>query len=321
MNILLTGSSGMVGSNIIEHPDSKLYKVFTPTSSELDLLNRKAINGYLRKKKIEFIIHAAGLVAGIQFNIRYPYSATIINTNIGLNLIDAARTSNIFSLINIASSCMYPKDKNKHFLESEILDGKLEPTNEGYALAKIITTKLCNYISTEYKNYSYKTIIPCNLFGRYDTFNSKYSHMVPAAIEKIYNAVSNKLDTVEIWGDGKTRREFMAASELADFIWYSVKNFNSMPAIVNVGTGVDYSIKDYYVAISKLLKFKGKFKYNHNAPDGMRKKVVSTKLLKSFGWSSKKNLKDGLKEAIDYYINYYLKEKTKPMKKNAYIKK
>jgi len=319
MNILLTGSSGMVGSNIIEHPNSKLYKIFVPTSSELDLLNKKAISDYLKKNKISFIIHAAGLVAGIQFNIRYPYSATIINTNIGLNLIDAARTSNIFNLINIASSCMYPKDKNKHFLESEILDGKLEPTNEGYALAKIITTKLCDYISTEYKNYSYKTIIPCNLYGRFDTFNSKYSHMVPAAIEKIYNAVSNNLDSVEIWGDGKTRREFMTASELADLIWYSVKNFNSMPPVVNAGTGIDYSIKEYYETIGELLNFKGKFVYNNNAPDGMRRKVVSTKLLKSFGWSYKKNLREGLKEAIDYYKNYYLKSKTKQMKKDAYL--
>jgi GDP-L-fucose synthase len=319
MNILLTGSTGMVGSNILEHPDSKLFTVHSPSSNELDLLDKKAIVEFLLKNKIEFIIHCAGLVAGIQFNIKYPYSATITNAYIGLNIIEAARTCSVSRMINLASSCMYPRDKNGYFLESDILGGPLEPTNEGYALAKIIITKVCNYISHEYKNCTYKTIVPCNLYGRYDTFNYHFSHMVPAAIQKIHNAVVKKLDNVEIWGDGNTRREFMLASELADLIWYAVKNFHSLPQVMNAGTGVDYSIKEYYQEIAKILNYKGKFSYNKDAPDGMRKKIVDVKLLNQFGWSSKKTLTDGLREAINFYKDFILLGQEKKMKKNFYI--
>ena len=309
----------MVGSNLIEHPDSQLYKIFKPNSDELNLLDKDSIIKFLEKNNIEFIIHCAGLVAGIQFNIKYPYSSTTTNSYIGLNIIDAARIVSVPKLLNLASSCMYPKNRDEHLKETDILSGPLEPTNEGYAIAKILSTKLCEYISHENPNLLYKTLIPCNLYGRYDTYNEKFSHMIPAAISKIYNAKIMNHDHVEIWGDGKTKREFMPASELADLIWYSLKNFTFMPNILNAGLGVDYSIDEYYFAIAKILNYSGRFIHNLNAPDGMKRKVVSTKQLKSFGWKCKKNLNQGLEEAIEFYKDHILLRNQRKMKKDSYI--
>jgi GDP-L-fucose synthase len=147
----------------------------------------------------------------------------------------------------------------------------------------------------------YKTIIPCNLYGKFDNFHPKNSHMIPAAVHKIHQAHVNNKETVEIWGDGLSRREFMLGSSFADFIFFAIKNFDSMPQIMNVGIGHDYNINEYYSKISKVIGYKGKFVHDTSKPVGMKQKLVNIDKLSSFGWSNKVSLEDGIKETYKFY--------------------
>ncbi len=301
MKILLTGSNGLVGKNILDNLKSKQYDFLAPSSSELNLLNHQKVNKYLKNNKPDLIIHAAGLVGGIEANIKNPTEFLLSNTNIGLNLINSALENNITNFLNLGSSCIYPKDAKNPLKEDSILNGKLEPTNEGYALAKIVTLKLCEYISLTESNKLYKTVIPCNLYGKFDNFDPKSSHMIPAVIRKIYKAHINKEDSIEIWGDGKSRREFMPASSFADFIFYAIENFIKMPQNLNVGLGFDFSILDYYKEIASVIGYKGNFVHDMSKPTGMKQKLVDIQKLSKFGWENKISLKDGLTEAYDFY--------------------
>ena len=158
----------------------------------------------------------------------------------GINLTTSLKEANIKNLINLSSSCMYPRNGKNPLSENMILKGELEPTNEGYALAKIVVTKLCDYISKEDANFKYKTVIPCNLYGKYDNFDLDSSHMIPGVIRRIHDAKKNSKKVVEIWGDGSARREFMLASSFADFIYFAIENFEDMPNVLNVGKQLFY---------------------------------------------------------------------------------
>jgi len=198
---------------------------------------------------------------------------------------------------------MYPRNSEIPLSEDQILTGELEPTNEGYALAKISTTKLCEFINKEDSSLSYKTVIPCNLYGKYDNFNKNSSHMIPGVISKIHRAKINNFQSVDIWGDGLSRREFMYTADFADFIYFAIKNFDKMPQNINVGIGEDFSINEYYKIIADVIGFKGKFKNDLSKPIGMKKKLIDNKKLKKFGWSHKTSLKIGIKETYNYFIN------------------
>lgn len=302
MRILLTGGSGMCGRNILEHEKANKFTILSPTSSELNLLNFDDIRKFIQKNRIDSIVHTAGLVGGIQFNIKYPVSALVHNSYIGLNLINAAKEEGVSKLLNLSTSCMYPRFGKNPLKETEILQGELEPTNEGYAIAKILSTRLCEYIVKEFPEMSYKTLIPCNLFGRYDTFNFEFSHMIPAAIQKLHHAKINNLASVEIWGDGTARREFMSASDLADLVVYCLENIETMPQNLNAGLGHDYSIKEYFEVSADVIGYKGAFSHNLTKPEGMKQKLVDVTLLREFGWKHKMSLKEGIKKAYDFYI-------------------
>jgi GDP-L-fucose synthase len=210
--IYLSGGNGMVGRNIIDHIEAKNYEILSPKSSDLNLLNYNDTKNYITSNKPDIIIHTAGVVGGIEANINNPVKFLVENTQMGINILTVSKEMKIKTFINLSSSCMYPKDSNNPLSEEQILSGELEPTNEGYALAKICTTKLCEYINREDNSFSYKTIIPCNLYGKYDNFDNNSSHMIPAVIKKIHEAKKNNLQFVNIWGDGLARREFMYAS-------------------------------------------------------------------------------------------------------------
>ena len=169
---------------------------------------------------------------------------------------------------------MYPRYAENPLKEESILSGELEPTNEGYALSKICASRLCEYLSKEDKNIFFKTVIPCNLYGRYDSFSSQKSHLIPSIIVKLHNAIINKIDNVEIWGDGSVRREFMYSSDLADAIWFCLENIEKIPNTLNIGCGKDYSILEFYEIASKIINFNGIFKFDINKPQGMRRKMV-----------------------------------------------
>tara|TARA_A100001035_G_scaffold238669_1_gene203397 strand:- start:180 stop:1103 length:924 start_codon:yes stop_codon:yes gene_type:complete len=301
MKILLTGSSGMVGKNILDHFKSSKYKFLTPSRKELNLLDFQSTSKFLKSSKPEMVIHCAGVVGGIEANIRNPVKFLEENSYIGLNLIKAANDNGINLFMNLASSCMYPKNETNPLVEDSILSGYLEPTNEGYALSKIISTKLCEYISNKNPIKKYKTVIPCNLFGKFDNFDDSSSHMIPGVIKKIHLANLKGINKVQIWGDGKSRREFMTASSFADFVFYAIENFNNMPQNINVGLGHDYTINEYYTAIAKTIGYRGKFENDLSKPTGMRQKLVDITKLRSFGWNNKTSLQEGLTETYKYF--------------------
>ena len=293
----------MVGSNIINHNFSQNYKILSPTSSDLNLLNYKDLEDYIKFNKPELVIHAAGIVGGIKANINYPVKFLVDNMQMGLNILMASKTQKVKKFINFSSSCMYPKNARNPLLEDSILKGELESTNEGYALSKITSTRLCEYISREDSSFLYKTVIPCNLYGKYDDFSYENSHMIPGVIKKIHDAKNKNLEFVNIWGDGLARREFMYAADIADFIYYAVENFNKMPQNINVGLGLDYSIIEYYKIIADVIGYKGKFNHDMTKPTGMKRKLIDDQRLSEFGWSHQTSLETGIKETYKYFLD------------------
>ena len=301
MKILLTGGSGMVGKNILEYSKKEEYTFFAPSSKELNLLDYNSVDTFIKENNPEFIIHAAGKVGGIQANIAAPVNFLVDNMDMGRNIIMAAKNNSIKNLLNLSSSCMYPRNAENPLSEDLILKGELEPTNEGYAIAKAMTTRLCEYIMKEDLDKNYKTVIPCNLYGKYDKFDPKNSHMIPAVIRKIHEAKELGSAEIDVWGDGLARREFMYAADLANFIFYAIPNFKEMPQNINVGLGKDYSINEYYKSIANIIGFKGSFVHDLTKPIGMKQKLIDDTRLKTFGWSSKTSLQEGLIKTFEFY--------------------
>ena len=293
----------MVGKNLLEHPKSKEYNFIAPSRKDLDLLDPHAVGAFISKESPKFVIHAAGHVGGIQANMKNPQDYLLKNLNMSLNVIVAADNYDVKNFLNLGSSCMYPRHGFNPLKEETILSGELEPTNEGYALAKIVASRLCDYISSDDSTKMFKTIIPCNLFGRYDKYDPKHSHMIPAVIRRLHYAKLRNKETVEVWGDGSARREFMSAGDLADFIFYAIENFVRMPQVLNVGIGRDFTIKQYYEAIASVVGYKGIFKYDISKPIGMKQKLVDNSRQKEFGWVNTQSLEEGIVEAYNFFIN------------------
>lgn len=306
MRILLTGAGGMVGRNLLDHPAIGQFDLLTPRSAELDLRDFNAVQTYLQKHQPELVIHAAGKVGGIQANMREPVGFLLENLDMGRNIVWAARQAGVKRLINLGSSCMYPRNHAEPLGEEMVLKGELEPTNEGYALAKVVTARLCEYIMRENVCYQYKTLIPCNLFGRHDKFDPAHSHLIPAIIHKVYLAKQSGQTSVEIWGDGTARREFMYAGDLADAIVQAIKEFNSLPGMMNVGLGYDYTINEYYQAAADVMGYTGSFIHDLGKPVGMARKLVSVERQKEWGWSAQSDLRTGIEKAYEYYLREYL---------------
>lgn len=292
----------MVGQNVLEHAAASRYQILTPKRSELDFSNRDVVREYLSTEQPELIIHAAGRVGGIQANIASPVSFLVDNIDINRNLIGGAYEVGIPRLLNLGSSCMYPRNALNPLREEMVLTGELEPTNEGYALAKVMAARLCQYVKSEKPSLLYKTLIPCNLYGRHDKFSPKHSHLIPAIIHKVHLAKTENRKSVEIWGDGLARREFMDAADLADLIFSIIDRFEDVPDMMNVGVGRDFSVNEYYAAVAEVVGYKGGFEHDLTKPTGMRQKLVSVEKLERFGWRAKTTLKDGIKRAYDYYL-------------------
>jgi len=303
MKVLLTGANGMVGKNILAIADQHQHEFLSPSSAELNLLNAESVREYLNEYNPDMIIHAAGIVGGIQANMAEPVKFLVENMQMGLNILTAAKDAGVKQFLNLSSSCMYPRGEVNPLSEELILKGELEPTNEGYALAKIVSTRLCEYINKEDSRLAYKTIIPCNLYGKYDKFAPNHSHMIPAVIRKLDEAAKAGLTEIDIWGDGKARREFMYAEDLADFVFYAIANFKAMPQNLNVGLGTDYSINEYYQAIADVVGFTGSFKHDFTKPVGMRQKLIDDKKLKAFGWTYSTTLTAGIKKTYQFYVS------------------
>ena len=219
MKLYITGGKGMVGRNITALAERQGIEVVAPNRNELNLLDLDSVTTFIKLNQPDVVVHCAGLVGGIQANIEAPYDFCFQNLQIGLNVVQGAYDAGVTKLINLGSSCMYPRALENPLRESMVMTGELEPTNEGYAIAKIAVARLAQYLSLQY-GVSFKTYIPCNLYGYWDKFEPNKSHMIPAVIRKIHEAVHSNTNVVDIWGDGLARREFMFAEDLADFILF-----------------------------------------------------------------------------------------------------
>jgi len=301
--LLLTGGSGMVGRNIFEHPLADDWEILAPASRRLDLTDAGAVADFVSVHRPDLVIHAAGQVGGIQANMAHPVAFLERNTAMGRNIIMAAYQSGVRRFLNLASTCMYPRAAENPLREEMILTGELEPTNEGYALAKIMATRLCQYIRREDETAQYKTLVPCNLFGRYDKFDPKHSHLLPAIIHKVHLAKVNGEATVEIWGDGTARREFMYAGDLADAVMKAAADIDALPELMNCGLGLDYTINDYYQTVADVIGWDGEFTHDLSKPVGMTQKLGSTDRQSDWGWSAPTSLRDGIKATYEFYLN------------------
>ena len=305
--VLLTGSRGMVGQNILEHTLADQYDFLTPSKIELDLTDPVATYDYIEKHKPDVIIHAAGRVGGIQANVSNPVDFLVTNVDLGKNVILSAYKVGVTKLINLGSSCMYPRQAKNPLKENLILKGELEPTNEGYAISKIFAMRLCEYINRETKvgsgsHLRYKTFIPCNLYGKYDKFEPEHSHLIPAIIYKVHQAHLNGLETVSIWGDGNARREFMYASDLAEAVLRGIEDFDILPDVLNLGLGHDHSINEYYKAVSQVIGWDGNFDHDLRKPIGMKQKMVDISLQSGWGWMPKTSLTSGIQKTYQHYL-------------------
>jgi GDP-L-fucose synthase len=297
----------MVGKNILEHTKADRYEILAPSSQELDLTNAADTQHYINEAKPDVIIHAAGRVGGIQANIANPVDFLVTNTDIGRNVILAAFKAGVPQLINLASSCMYPRIAPTPLSEELVLKGELEPTNEGYAIAKIFATRLCEYINRESKKKStssvrFKTLIPCNLFGRHDKFEPEHSHLIPAIIHKLHQAKVTCATEVDIWGDGTARREFMYAGDLAGAVLQAVQDFDKIPDLINIGLGHDHSINEYYAAAAQVIGWKGNFVHDTTKPVGMKQKLVDISRQRGWGWMPSISLASGIDKTYQYYL-------------------
>jgi len=297
--VFVSGGTGLVGRNLTDMLSASGLEFFAPSSGEVNLLDAKPVFKALEAYRPDLIIHCAGTVGGIAANVAEPYSYCDQNTQMGLNLVRASKDLHIKNLINLGSSCMYPAEARNPLKESAILTGILEQTNEGYALAKIITSRLCDYVSRQY-GLSYKTIIPCNLYGRYDHFDPFRSHLIPGAILKIHKAVADQKQEVVIWGDGRSRREFMYAGDFAAFLMFAINRFDDLPHTMNVGLGIDYSVNEYYAEIAKVVGYTGAFLHDVSQPAGMKQKLVDVTAQRSLGWMPTTSLFHGLQNTYEF---------------------
>ncbi len=308
MKILLTGSSGLVGRNLTTAFGNTTHELLTPSSKELNLTNQSLTQSYLNLHRPDLIIHSAGKVGGIKANMAQPVEFLMENALMGLNLVNTALSTGVPNFINLASSCMYPRNASNPLQEQQILTGELEPTNEGYAIAKLTIAKLCSYINDTRPDYHYITLVPCNLYGPHDNFDPISGHMLPSVIRKLHEAKVKGTFVVDIWGDGQARREFMYVEDLADSILHILeritKSDSSLPNLINVGISRDYSINDYYRAIAEVVGYTGKFQHDLSKPTGMKQKLIDSSLINELGWHSKTSLKQGIEKTYQYFLEH-----------------
>lgn len=292
----------MLGSAIYRQLQSLGYKnLIGRSSSELDLTNYPDVEAFLRQEKPDIIITAAAKVGGILANMQDQVNFLQDNLYIGVNLVKAAYTCGIKKFINIGSSCIYPKACPQPMIEEYMLTGPLEPTNEGYALAKIAVLKLCEYYQKQH-GMDYVTALPCNLYGQGDNFDPKTSHVISGLIRRMHTAKQEKQKTFAIWGSGTPKRQFLYVDDAAAAICLLINNKIPFPTI-NVGSPSDITIKDLAIIIKDIVQFEGDLTFDTSMPDGMKQKLMDISKITSLGWQPKISITDGIKKTYNDFLS------------------
>lgn len=299
--IWVAGGSGMAGSAIVRKLMERGYSnIIGLRSRELDLRRQQETEAYIAQESPDCVILAAARVGGIQANMNSPVEFLYDNLAIQNHVIYSAAKHGVRRLIFLASSCVYPRLSPQPMREEYLLDGKPEPTNEGYALAKIAGLKLCEFINQQY-GYAYISVMPCNLYGPGDNFDPIRSHVVPALIRKVHEAKITNAQHITLWGTGKARREVMYSDDLADACVFLLENAYSDSQFLNVGTGIDMTIQELAEIIMDVVGYRGELRFDSSKPDGMPRKVLDVSRINALGWQAKTSLRLGLEKT---YLDY-----------------
>ena len=293
--IYVAGHRGMVGSAIVRKLQQEGYEHFVfRTSTELDLRNQEATDVFFKEQKPDYVFLAAAKVGGIVANNTYRADFLYDNLMIQNNILHSAYQHSVTKLIFLGSSCIYPKFAEQPIQEEYLLTGTLEHTNEPYAIAKIAGLKLCEAYRSQY-GCNFISVMPTNLYGPNDNYDLNNSHVLPALLRKMISAKRNNLPSVEIWGTGTPRREFLHVDDLADACYFLMNEYNSAQWL-NIGVGEDISIKELAELIKDITGYGGELKFNTEKPDGTPRKLLDVSKLHALGWKAKINLKDGIEK-------------------------
>ncbi|HIG39370.1 MAG TPA: GDP-L-fucose synthase [Gammaproteobacteria bacterium] len=308
--IFVAGHNGMVGSAIVRQLKNKdSAEIILRTRSELDLTNQAAVDSFFLENKVDQIYLAAAKVGGIYANSTFPAEFIYQNLIIECNIINAAHQADIEKLLFLGSSCIYPKSVDQPMQESALLTAVLESTNEPYAIAKIAGIKLCESYNRQYGR-DYRSVMPTNLYGPNDNFHPKNSHVLPALIRRFHEAVETDASEVVVWGTGNAMREFLHVDDMAAASVFvmeldkAVYEENTEPRLshINVGTGIDCTIRELAETVAKVTGFQGVLKFDTTKPDGTSRKLLNVSRLSNLGWNSSIGLEDGIKNAYQWFV-------------------
>jgi GDP-L-fucose synthase len=296
--IYVAGSNGMVGSAIIRALRAEGYEnILTRSSRELDLRDQSAVRQFFESERPTYVFLAAAKVGGILANNTYRGEFLHDNLAIQMNVIESARLTGVTKLMFLGSSCIYPKMAPQPLKEDYLLTGLLEPTNEPYAIAKISGIKMCEAYRDQY-GCNFISVMPTNLYGPNDNFDLKNSHVLPALIRKFYTAKLEGQESVEIWGTGSPKREFMHVDDLAQACLFLIKTYDGRD-FLNVGTGEDISIKELAEMVGRIVGFGGELRFDTTKPDGTPRKLMDVGRLHALGWKARISLEDGIRGVVD----------------------
>lgn len=299
--IYVAGHRGLVGSAIVRNlQENGYHNLVFRTSKELNLTNSIQVDSFFQDQQPEYVFLAAAKVGGIVANNDYPAEFIRDNLMIQTNVIDAAHRNGVKKLLFLGSTCIYPRLAEQPMREDSLLTGELEPTNEPYAIAKIAGIKMCQSYNRQYGT-NFISIMPTNLYGPNDNFDLTSSHVLPALIRKFHEAKVAQSNTVEVWGTGTPKREFLYSDDLADAAIYLMNTYNGSD-LVNIGVGKDISIKELAEKVGETVGYKGDIVFNASKPDGTPRKLVDVSRLKSLGWEAKIPLDDGLRMAYNWFL-------------------
>lgn len=302
--IYVAGHTGLVGSAIIRLLKKKGYlQIVTRTSEELDLRDQKLVNDFFETEQPQYVFLAAAKVGGIMANQTYPADFIYDNLAIQNNIIHSAYKHSVEKLLFLGSSCIYPKNAPQPIEEDYLMTGVLEPTNDAYAIAKIAGIKMCQAYHRQYGS-RFISVMPTNLYGQGDNYNLQNAHVLPALLRKFHEAKLNKDATVTVWGTGKPRREFLHVDDAAMACYFLMQRYES-PEIINVGSGLDYTIKEMATTIKKITNYPGNIIFDEAKPDGTPRKLLNIDKIRALGWKAVIDLEEGLASTYNNFEKNY----------------
>ena len=297
--VLVTGASGMLGQHLVPMLENRGYQVLAPSREDVDLTDAAATSTYLQANTIDAVVHCAAYVAGIASSKASKHHSFDANVSMGMNLIRSCLDNKISTLLNVGSATVYPSDAPQPLSETSLGQGAFEGPIEGYALSKYVVYRACAMANEQY-DVAFKTILPCNLFGPYDNFSLETGHMLPAILHRMHQAKEQDNAPIVIWGDGSAKREFLYAPDLADFIWFSLENFEALPEVMNVGSGVEVSVKEMHQHMAKITGYSGELKHDLDKPVGRLRRYLDLHHQQRLGWSPKTPFEEALALTYDY---------------------